>query len=324
MSTNERSPLIQTVIVTSPRPRYKHSTLRRFCTIALSSTFIVILIVFLSPIGWLSNNESTGEGYSDFLPWPSKLPHKEWPLSEGLPYKELQEILLTTPSPEKAREWSQYYTSGPHLAGKNLSQAIRTKELWEEFGIPQSTIVSYDVYLNYPIGHRLALLEKSRDIAEGPAQERKAEKLGGNFEVRFECGLEEDVLDEDPTSGLESRIPTFHGYSASGNVTARYVYANFGTWWDFQDLVKANISLEGKIALVKYGRNFRGLKVKRAQELGMIGVVMYSDPQQDGNVTELNGYKAYPQGPARNPSSVERGSTSYMSMPLPSLIYNIC
>ena len=68
-----------------------------------------------------------------------------------------------------------------------------------------------------------------------------------------------------------------------------------------------------KIALAKYGVIFRGLKVKRAQELGMVGVVMYSDPQEDGEVTEENGYKTYPDGPARNPSSVQRGSTQYIS-----------
>ena len=70
--------------------------------------------------------------------------------------------------------------------------------------------------------------------------------------------------------------------------------------------------LKGKIALVKYGGIFRGLKVKRASELGMIGVVIYSDPGDDGEVTEKNGLKTYPDGPARNPSSVQRGSCQYL------------
>ena len=165
------------------------------------------------------------------------------------------------------------------------------------FGV-KSSIVAYDVYINYPVDHRLALLKM---------------KNGGHNKVEYECSLEEDVLKEDKTTGLEDRIPTFHGYSASGNVTAPYVYVNFGTFQDFEDLIAANVSLKGKIALAKYGGIFRGLKVKRAQELGMVGVVMYSDPQQDGEVTEENGYKTYPDGPARNPSSVQRGSTQYIS-----------
>ncbi|KAG5742517.1 hypothetical protein H9Q70_014677, partial [Fusarium xylarioides] len=34
----------------------------------------------------------------------------------------------------KAEEWSRYYTSGPHLAGANYSQAEWTRDRWEEFG----------------------------------------------------------------------------------------------------------------------------------------------------------------------------------------------
>ena len=86
-----------------------------------------------------------------------------------------------------------------------------------------------------------------------------------------------------------------------------------GTYDDFEELRKANVDLQGKIALVKYGGVFRGLKVKRASELGMIGTVIYSDPGDDGEMTEENGYKAYPDGPARNPSSVQRGSVEYLS-----------
>ena len=107
-------------------------------------------------------------------------------------YRELKEILSETPDPAKARKWSKYYTAGPHLCGKNLSQAQWTRDRWEEFGIPYTQIVSYDMYLNYPLDHRLALLE--------------------NGEVKFEASLEEDVLPEDPTTCLSDRIPTFHGY----------------------------------------------------------------------------------------------------------------
>lgn len=126
--------------------------------------------------------------------------------------------------------------------------------------------------------------------------------------------MTEDVLQEDPTTSLNDSIPTFHGYSANGNVTASYVYANYGSYVDFADLVEAGVELEGNIAIVRYGNLFRGLKVKRAQELGMVGVLIYSDPGDDGEITEANGYKAYPDGPARNPSSVQRGSVQFLSI----------
>ena len=278
MPVTERTPLL-VVQLTPRRHRYPHHTLRRVCTFILGSLLIVAIILFLAPTSI----------------WNYPFPYS---YRDGLSYSELQAILQDTPSPEKLREWSNYYTAGPHLAGKNFSQVIWTREKWKEFGVEDTNIVTYDVYINYPLDHRLALLKKK-----------------GNWtEVTYEVTLEEDILREDHTSGLPDRIPTFHGYSASGNVTAQYVYANFGTYHDFEDLIKANVSLEGKIALVKYGHVFRGLKVKRAQDLGMVGVIIYSDPQEDGEITELNGYEAYPDGPARNPSAVQRGSVQFLSM----------
>lgn len=217
-----------------------------------------------------------------------------WPASEGISYDKLKQLLHGTPNTSKAREWSLYYTAGPHLTGKNLSQAEWTRDKWEAWGV-KSEIVSYDVYLNYPLDHRLALLEDGK--------------------VKFEATLEEEELSEDPTTSLADRIPVFHGYSASGDVTAPYVYCNYGTYEDFEELRKANVSLAGKIALIKYGGIFRGLKVKRASELGMVGAILYSDPGDDGEMTEANGYKPYPEGPARNPSSVQRGSVEYLSKP---------
>ena len=307
--TSERTPLIQVVRVGSARERYPHSTLRRFCTILLSTLLILGVIGFLAPFVILCRDHVSVLSY---MPWARPYPSRAWPQSDGLTYKALQRILLETPEESKSREWSKYYTSGPNLAGKNLSQALWTMERWEEFGV-QSSIVAYDVYLNYPVNHRLALLESDVVSNYKDINERSVTKNGG-FKVIYECTLEEDVLDTDPTTALANRVPTFHGYSASGNVTAPYVYANFGTFQDFEDLVAANISLKGKIVLAKYGRTFRGLKVKRAQELGFVGVVLYTDPQQDGEITEENGYKTYPDGPARNPSSVQRGSAQFLSI----------
>ena len=311
LPSNEETPLLTTVHVVPREPRYRHSTLRRFCTIALATTLIVVLVLFLVPINWLPHhNWDDGWDNDDspwVSPWSSPYPHPAWPASQGIAYEELQDILLSTPDETKAKEWSHYYTSGPHLTGKNLTQALWTRERWQEFGVPDSSIVTYDIYINYPQDHRLALLESNSKDNEGSLGE-------AGYRVKYECKMKEDVLDEDPTTGLENRVPTFHGYSASGDVTAQYVYVNFGTYWDYEDLVRANVSLEGKIAIAKYGRGFRGLKVKKAQELGMVGVVIYTDPQEDGEITEENGYKAYPDGPARNPSSVQRGSVQYIDI----------
>ncbi|PKK46614.1 hypothetical protein CI102_7790 [Trichoderma harzianum] len=285
---NESTPLIQTVRVGPPRRRYHHNTCRRFCTIACVSLLLCGFASFALHALYI---------------WPSGLEHRHRHPHHGhkhkhLTHEDLQAILLGTPSGEKAEEWSRYYTSGAHLAGKNYSQAEWTKDRWEEWGV-SSSIVAYDVYINYPVDHSVSLLQKSSDAK--------------SWNVAFKASLTEDVLEEDPTTSSKDKIPTFHGYSASGNVTGSFVYVNYGTYQDYADLVDAGIDLKGKIAIAKYGGIFRGLKVKRAQELGAIGILIYSDPGDDGEITEENGYAAYPEGPARNPSSVQRGSVQFLS-----------
>ncbi|KAM0808156.1 hypothetical protein AB5N19_08498 [Seiridium cardinale] len=292
--SSETTPLITTVKVGTVPRRYPHQTVRRFCTIALGSSLVALLVTFLWTVAFSP------------LKHHHHHHHHDQPVHHDgghVTFEELKAILLETPSGEKASEWSKYYTAGPHLAGKNLSQAEWTRDRWTEWGI-KSDVVAYDTYINYPVDHRLALLERSKSHS----------KDAEIWNVAFEATLEEDVLEEDPTSGLEDRIPTFHGYSASGNVTGQFVYVNYGTYQDFDDLVKTNITLEGKIALARYGGIFRGLKVKRAQELGMIGTVIFTDPGDDGEMTEENGHKAYPDGPARHPSSVQRGSVQFLSV----------
>ena len=275
----------------SHRPTF----LRRISHVVAGGLFLFALLQLLTSfgIGPRCNRES----------WASPFPHESWPRSNGLSYDQLQAIIQETPSSEGIREHQKYYTSGPHLPGTNFSQALWTQKKWQEYGIENTEIPAYDIFLNYPVDHRLALLNKYTEKKTGETATK----------IAYEATLEEDVLDEDPTSGLANRVPTFHAYSASGNVTAPFVYANFGTYDDFEDLLNANVSLTGKIAIVKYGGIFRGLKVKRAQELGMVGAVLYTDPQEDGEIIEENGYKAYPDGPARNPSAVQRGSAQFLS-----------
>ncbi len=91
------------------------------------------------------------------------------------------------------------------------------------------------------------------------------------------------------------------------------MYVGRGQQVDFDRLLALGVELKGKIALAKYGGPFRGLKVKNAQEHGMIGTVIFTDPGDDGNMTEAKGVAAYPNGPARNPTSVQRGSVQFLS-----------
>ena len=100
----------------------------------------------------------------------------------------------------------------------------------------------------------------------------------------------------------------FNGMSPSGDVEADVVYANYGTPEDFEKLDKLKVDVRGKIVLVRYGQNFRGVKVFVAQERGAAGVIIYSDPADDG---WRRGDK-YPDGPWRPDTGVQRGSVGYM------------
>lgn len=189
-------------------------------------------------------------------------------------------------------DWNYYYTHGAHLAGTNRTMAQWTADRWSENGF-QARLDEYQTYLNYPVSHSLSLTYPNGSV--------------------FKASLEEAVLTEDETTSYPNRIPTFNGYSFTGNVTAEYVYVGRGQVADFEALVSLNVPLEGKIALAKYGGPFRGLKVKNAALYKMIGCVLFTDPGDDGNITVANGYAAYPDGPARNPTSVQRGSVQFLS-----------
>ncbi|EZF70966.1 hypothetical protein H105_06876 [Trichophyton soudanense CBS 452.61] len=219
---------------------------------------------------------------------------KRGPGHPNLPHlSKYESMLINSFDNTTVDSWAYYYTHGIHIAGTNQSMAQWTADKWTEFGIP-SSLVSYDVYLNYPVSHSLSLTH-----ADG---------------TTWEASLVEDVLKEDETSSYPDRIPTFHGYSASGEATAEYVYVGRGQKVDFERLIQLGVDLKGKIAIARYGGPFRGLKVKNAQDQGMIGCIIFTDPADDGNVTVANGLKAYPNGPARNPSAVQRGSVQFLSM----------
>jgi N-acetylated-alpha-linked acidic dipeptidase len=126
--------------------------------------------------------------------------------------------------------------------------------------------------------------------------------------------LAEAEYEVDETTTYPNSAPTFHGYSWSGEASGEFVYVGRGQQVDFDRLTELGVELEGKIALARYGGPFRGLKVKNAQDHGMVGCIIYTDIRDDGNITEANGYEPYPFGYARNPTSVQRGSVQFLSI----------
>ncbi|KAG1718577.1 hypothetical protein EDD22DRAFT_985405 [Suillus occidentalis] len=136
--------------------------------------------------------------------------------------------------------------------------------------------------------------------------DRSLEILGDDGNPVWSAELEEVTDETDPYAFKSANaIPTWHGISRGGQAEGKLTYAHYGRQKDFDALVEACIDFNGKIVLARYGGVFRGLKIKRAQELGAAAVLVYSDPRDDGTVTVENGYVPYPHGPARNPTSVQ-------------------
>ncbi|WWD17285.1 hypothetical protein CI109_101725 [Kwoniella shandongensis] len=247
--------------------------------------------------------------------------HKRLPGHHSIPPKVAEKIFLDVPNNNSVAAASQRYTSTAHIAGSgwDFVSAINLKNEWErELGL---RISGPEEHL-YEAGSR----ESQSRIKGG------MDKIGVwvdtyfpvmNTPVHvavtlltdppFHAKLKEDIVDGDKDSILRDEVPVFHGLSVSGDVTAKYIYAGYGRKQDFDLLEEKGVDIKDKIALVKYGGCFRGLKIKAAQEAGASGVIIFTDPGDDGEITVENGYEAYPEGPARQPSSVQRGSVQFLS-----------
>jgi N-acetylated-alpha-linked acidic dipeptidase len=200
-----------------------------------------------------------------------------------------ERIMLDTPSPANARKWLEALTAEPHVAGTPAEKKVAdyVKDRLTEFGLSPE-VVKYDVFLNHP----------------------KLVSLTMTAPTRQELALKEDVYPQDKFSGSPGQFPAFHGYGASGTASGQVIYVNYGSPADHAKLKELGQSVEGKIVLVRYGGAFRGLKVKEAQERGAVGVLIYSDPADDGYARG----DVYPDGPMRPASAIQRGSVQFLSI----------
>ena len=122
--------------------------------------------------------------------------------------------------------------------------------------------------------------------------------------TNYKAKLKETPLKEDATSSQADQLPTYNCWSADGDVNANLVFVNYGLPEDYETLAKYGIDVKGKIVIAKYGRSWRGIKPKVAQEHGAIGCLIYSDPGDDG----YGAGDPYPIGAFKNDQTVQRGS----------------
>src|SRR5437870_6138631 len=202
--------------------------------------------------------------------------------------RSFEQKLRAVPAPATAREELRILTSEAHIAGspEDRTTAVYVRDQMRSFGL-ESELVEYQVLLPFP---------RTPSIVELVAPRRE------RLQVR------EDVIPQDPTSASKKIVPLYNGYGASADITAPLVYVNYGLPNDYEELKKAGVDVKGKIAIARYGNSFRGVKAKVAEENGAIGLIIYSDPADDGYMQG----EVYPKGPWRPDSSGQRGSVQFL------------
>jgi N-acetylated-alpha-linked acidic dipeptidase len=200
----------------------------------------------------------------------------------------LEKRFLAVPDPKLAEQHLRILTQAPHIAGspEDKATADYVASKFREAGL-DTEIVEYKIWFNYPVEVSVDVTAPADVRMHGPTRER---------------------VDGDPFQDDPRVVMPYNGMSPSGDVEADIVYANYGTPEDFQKLEQMKIDVRGKLVLERYGQNFRGVKAFVAQEHGAAGLIIYSDPADDG---WKRGDK-YPKGPWRPDTGAQRGSIGYM------------
>ena len=201
----------------------------------------------------------------------------------------VEEKFLAVPDPKLAGEELKTLTAEPHLAAspEDHKTAEYVAEKFCAAGL-ETTIVPYRVLMNRPKVVRVEAYDLAGHLLMGgPTREH----------------VEGDPFQDDPRV-----VMPFNGSSGSGDVTGEVVYANYGRLEDFNELAARHIDLHGKVVICRYGANFRGVKVYLAERRGAIGILLYSDPKDDG----YDKGNVYPMGPWRPDTGVQRGSVQYL------------
>ncbi|MDN5864873.1 MAG: M28 family peptidase, partial [Gammaproteobacteria bacterium] len=192
--------------------------------------------------------------------------------------------------------WIKTLSSAPNQLGSphDKANAERVLKLFKSWGF-DAKMVTYKVLFPTPKTRVLTLVAPTH----------------------YEAKLSEPPVKGDKTSYIrKGTLQPYNAYSAEGDVTAPLVYVNYGLPEDYKTLERHGISVEGKIAIVRYGHSWRGIKPRLAFEHGAVGCIIYSDPRDDG----FRRGETYPGGGWRDEWSVQRGSvvntTIYAGDPL--------
>ena len=195
---------------------------------------------------------------------------------------------IVRPSASSASAHSKFLSLQPHMAGTAAQARTRDYVIdkMKSWGL-ETEVRAYSIWMPHPVSTRVWR------ISPDP----------------IELNLQEGRVSEDTTSFAFPQVTPFNGYGAAGDVRGEVVYVNYGLIEDYAQLDSMGVSVKGKIAIARYGRSFRGIKAREAEKHGALGLIIYSDPADDGYVRG----DVYPAGPMRPPQGIQRGSVMNMN-----------
>ncbi|KAK0405511.1 hypothetical protein QR680_018030 [Steinernema hermaphroditum] len=193
---------------------------------------------------------------------------------------------------ENIRDNLRNFTEETHLAGTAGAVRIAAKiaDKWKAAGLEDVHFVEYEVLLSYPNftspNHMFILSSAKNEIYKSDGRSR---------------AFREEQLN---SAGADIQ---WVAYAGNGTVVGDVVYCNYGRESDFELLEKNGIDLKGRIALMRYGKGYRGNKVRKAQKRGAVGAILYSDPADcatEGTAQE----NVYPSKKWMPSEGVQRGT----------------
>lgn len=191
------------------------------------------------------------------------------------------------------------------LSAAAIGNNIKTLSAQQHYlGMPRDKWVAENILQQFKSYGWDARIETYQVLFPTP----KTRVLEASYPENYKAVLKEPALTEDPSTGQPDELPTYNAWSADGDVTGELVFVNYGLPEDYEYLERLGISVQGKIVIAKYGRSWRGIKPKVAQEHGAIGTLIYSDPKDDGYYQG----DVYPQGAYKSEYGVQRGSVMDM------------
>lgn len=228
---------------------------------------VLVLVLFL--LGGLTISSTQETRLGGFTP------------SHSRQQRQMEQRFSAVPDGVTAEAEHAVLTLNPHLAGSAADRqtAEYVQQQFRNFGL-EASIEQFDVLLSEPREVKLDLLAPVRFSGPTPELPRASKVSIG-----------------------------FNAYSASADVTNEVIFANLGRPSDYEFLRSIGVSAEGKVVIVRRGdsESFRGVKARVAEEHKAAGLLIYSDPDDDG----YHAGDPFPVGPWRPAWGVQRGTLLY-------------